>query len=52
MARHRILEKKFAKEDELKKIDGDVRDVINQAAEFAIHDPESDVSELYADVYR
>ena len=26
MARHRILEKKFAKEDELKKIDGEVRD--------------------------
>src|SRR5450755_626068 len=52
MARARILEKKFAKEDELKKIDGEVRDVINQAAEFATHDPEPDVSELYADVYR
>jgi len=52
MARHRILEKKFAKEDELKKIDGEVRDVINQAAEFATHDPEPDVAELYADVYR
>jgi TPP-dependent pyruvate/acetoin dehydrogenase alpha subunit len=26
--------------------------VINQAAEFATHDPEPDVSELYADVYR
>src|SRR3984893_7116703 len=43
MARHRILEKKFAKEDELKKIDGAVRDLINQAAEFATHDPEPDV---------
>jgi pyruvate dehydrogenase E1 component alpha subunit len=52
MARARILEKKFAKEDELKKIDGDVRDLINQAAEFATHDPEPDVSELYADIYR
>jgi pyruvate dehydrogenase E1 component alpha subunit len=52
MARHRILEKKFAKEDELKKIDGEVRDVINQAAEFAIHDPEPDVAELYTDIYR
>src|SRR5450631_1027993 len=52
MARARILEKKFAKEDELKKIDGEVRDVINQAAEFATHDPEPDVAELYADVYR
>jgi pyruvate dehydrogenase E1 component alpha subunit len=51
-ARHRILEKKFAKEDELKKIDGDVRNLINQAAEFATHDPAPDVSELYTDVYR
>jgi pyruvate dehydrogenase E1 component alpha subunit len=52
MARHRILEKKFAKEDELKKIDAEVRDLINEAAEFATHDPEPDVAELYTDVYR
>jgi pyruvate dehydrogenase E1 component alpha subunit len=52
MARHRILDKKFASEDELKKIDGKVRDLINQAAEFATHDPEPDVSELYTDIYR
>jgi len=52
MARARILEKKFAKEDELKRIDGEVRDLINQAAEFATHDPEPDASELYTDVYR
>jgi pyruvate dehydrogenase E1 component alpha subunit len=52
MARQRILEKKFASEDALKKIDGEVRDVINEAAEFATHDPEPDASELYTDVYR
>jgi pyruvate dehydrogenase E1 component alpha subunit len=52
MARHRILEKKLAGEDALKKIDGEVRDLINQAAEFATHDPEPDVSELYTNVYR
>ena len=52
MARHRILEKKFASEDALKKIDGEVRDLINQAAEFATHDPEPDAAELYSDVYR
>jgi len=52
MARQRILEKKFVSEDALKKIDGEVRDLINQAAEFATHDPEPDVSELYTDVYR
>jgi pyruvate dehydrogenase E1 component subunit alpha len=52
MARHRILEKKFADEAGLKKIDGEVRDLINDAAEFATHDPEPDVSELYTDIYR
>jgi len=52
MARQRILEKKFSTEDALKKIDGEVRDVINEAAEFATHDPEPDVSQLYTDVYR
>jgi pyruvate dehydrogenase E1 component subunit alpha len=52
MARARILEKKFANEEALKKIDGEVRDQINQASEFATHDPEPDPSELYADVYR
>jgi pyruvate dehydrogenase E1 component alpha subunit len=52
MVRHRILEKKVATEDTLKKIDGEVRDLINAAAEFATHDPEPDPSELYNDVYR
>jgi pyruvate dehydrogenase E1 component alpha subunit len=52
MARQRILERKLAKEDELKKIDAEVRDLINESAEFATHDPEPDVSELYTDVYR
>ncbi|HVV60273.1 MAG TPA: pyruvate dehydrogenase (acetyl-transferring) E1 component subunit alpha [Pseudolabrys sp.] len=51
-ARQRILEKKFATEEQLKKIDAHVRDVINEAAEFATHDPEPDTSELYTDVYR
>jgi pyruvate dehydrogenase E1 component alpha subunit len=49
MARQRILGSKFANEDALKRIDGEVRDLINQAAEFATHDPEP---ELYTDVYR
>ena len=52
MARHRILETKVAKEDALKKVDAEVRDLINEAAEFATHDPEPDVSELWTDVYR
>jgi pyruvate dehydrogenase E1 component alpha subunit len=50
--RHRLLERKFVKEDDLKKIDGEVRDLVNEAAEFATHDPEPDVSALYTDVLR
>ena len=49
--RHRLLEKKWASEDDLKKIDAKVRDVVNEAAEFATHDPEPDPSELYTDIY-
>ncbi len=52
MVRQRILDKKLANEDTLKKVDAQVRDLINQAAEFAIHDPEPAASELYTDVYR
>jgi pyruvate dehydrogenase E1 component alpha subunit len=48
--RARILARKFASEEDLKKIDADVRRVINEASEFAISDPEPDPSELYTDV--
>jgi pyruvate dehydrogenase E1 component alpha subunit len=50
--RVRILEHKFGSEDDLKKIDAQVRDIVNQAAEFATNDPEPDVAELWTDVYR
>jgi pyruvate dehydrogenase E1 component alpha subunit len=50
--RNRLLESGLAKEDELKKIDAEVRDVVNEAAEFATHDPEPDPGELWTDVYR
>jgi pyruvate dehydrogenase E1 component alpha subunit len=49
--RNRILEKKLAGEDALKKIDGEVRDIVNEAAEFATNDPEPDPAELWTDVY-
>jgi pyruvate dehydrogenase E1 component alpha subunit len=48
--RNRLLQKKWATEDDLKKIDSDVRNVVNEAAEFATHDPEPDPSELYTDI--
>lgn len=48
--RLRLIEKKWASEDELKKIDGKVRETVNEAAEFATNDPEPDPSELYTDI--
>jgi pyruvate dehydrogenase E1 component alpha subunit len=48
--RARMLAKKLASEDALKKIDADVRRIINEASEFATNDPEPDPSELYTDV--
>ncbi len=50
--RKRLLEKKWASEDELKKIDASVRATVNEASEFATHDAEPDPAELYTDVYR
>jgi len=50
--RKRLLDRKWASEDELKKIDAAVRAIVNEAAEFATHDAEPDPSELYTDVYR
>lgn len=50
--RNRLLENKWATEDEIKKIDSEVREIVNDAAEFATHDPEPDPSELYTDVLR
>jgi pyruvate dehydrogenase E1 component alpha subunit len=49
--RVRVLEKKFASEDDLKKVDAEVRDLVNEAAEFATNDSEPDASELWTDVY-
>jgi pyruvate dehydrogenase E1 component alpha subunit len=49
--RSRLLAAKMG-EDELKKIDAEVREIVNAAADFAQHDPEPEVSELYTDIYR
>jgi pyruvate dehydrogenase E1 component alpha subunit len=50
--RKRLLDKKWATEDELKKIDASVRATVNEASEFATQDAEPDPSELYTDMYR
>jgi pyruvate dehydrogenase E1 component alpha subunit len=52
MARTRLTAEKRASEDELKKIDSEIRNIINDAAEFASHEPEPDASELWTDVVR
>ena len=49
--RSRVLKKGLANEDALKKIDAEVRALVNEAAEFATNDAEPDPSELYTDVY-
>ena len=50
--RRRLIEKKWASEEELKKMDAEVRAIVNEAAEFATHDPEPDPSELYTDILK
>jgi len=49
--RNRLLAAKVS-EDELKKIDAEVREIVNESADFAQKDPEPDPSELWTDVYR
>jgi pyruvate dehydrogenase E1 component alpha subunit len=49
--RNRLLAAKVS-EQELKDIDGEVREIVNAAADFAQHDPEPDASQLWTDVYR
>ncbi len=48
--RARLIREFKVGEDELKAIDAKVREIVNDAAEFATHDPEPDPSELYTDI--
>ncbi len=50
--RRRLLETHGMAEDELKGVDGKVREIVNEAAEFATNDAEPDVSELWTDILR
>jgi pyruvate dehydrogenase E1 component alpha subunit len=50
--RLRLIETKRATEDELKKVDAQVRSIVNEASEFATHDPEPDPAELWTNVVR
>ncbi|MFT0891679.1 pyruvate dehydrogenase (acetyl-transferring) E1 component subunit alpha [Pseudochelatococcus sp. G4_1912] len=50
--KHRLLEEWKIDESELKAIDAKVREIVNEAADFATHDPEPDPSELWTDVLK
>jgi len=50
--RARMLANKRATEDELKKMDAEVRRIVNEASEFATSDPEPDPAALWTDVVR
>ena len=51
MVRARILDEKWASEDDLKKIDRAVKDTVSAAAEFAQESPEPHPDELWTDIY-
>jgi pyruvate dehydrogenase E1 component alpha subunit len=50
--KRRLVAENNASEDELKKIDAEIRAVVTDAAEFAQSDPEPDPAELWSDVYK
>jgi pyruvate dehydrogenase E1 component alpha subunit len=48
--KQRLIDNKWASEDELKAIDNEIRATVNDSAEFAQNDPEPDPSELWTDI--
>jgi pyruvate dehydrogenase E1 component alpha subunit len=50
-AKKRILELKYATEEELNAIESQIKNVIKETVEFCENSPEPDSSELYTDVY-
>jgi pyruvate dehydrogenase E1 component alpha subunit len=50
--RTRILSANVASEAQLKDIDAEIRAVVADAAEFATHDLEPDVAELWTDILK
>jgi pyruvate dehydrogenase E1 component alpha subunit len=47
----RLIEAGTASEEELKKMDAEIRAIVTEAAEFAQSDPEPDPAELWTDIY-
>ncbi len=49
--RELLLTGKYAAEDDLKAIDKEIKEIVNQAAEFSKESPEPSVEELWTDIY-
>lgn len=49
--RNQILKDKIAGEDEIKKIDDEIKNQVNEVVEFAKNSPEPDESELMTEIY-
>lgn len=47
-----LFDNKFATEDDLKTIENEIKEIINEAVEFAKNSPEPDANELFTDVVR
>ena len=52
LVKARLIKKKWASEDDLKDIDREIRQAVNDAADFAQSDPEPDPAELWTDIYK
>ena len=46
-----LLTGKHASEDDLKSIDKEIKEIVNESAEFAKASPEPELNELYTDIY-
>jgi pyruvate dehydrogenase E1 component alpha subunit len=49
--RQLLLTGNHATEDDLKAIDKEIKDIVNESADFARESPEPDLSELFTDIY-
>jgi pyruvate dehydrogenase E1 component alpha subunit len=52
MVRARLVDDKGVGEEAIKKFESDVKKIVNEAQEFAAHEPEPDPAELWTDVLR
>lgn len=48
--RARLIQDDFASDDELKKVEKEIKQIVSQAADFSLASPEPDPAELYTDI--